>query len=149
SYRDQWMSEGFAEFSASLFLEAFYKKEVEKFWDDERKLLLEKDEAGMRAIDVGPVTMGYRLATTRTGFSAPRRLMYPKGAYILNMIRMLMWTNEGGDANFKKMMRSFVQSYSGRAATTEDFKGVVEQFIEPSFNLTANGKMDWFFNEYV
>jgi aminopeptidase N len=149
SYRDQWMSEGFAEFSASLFLEAFYKGEVEKFWDDERKMLLEKDAEGFRAIDVGPVTLGYRLASTRAGFSIPRRLIYPKGAYILNMIRMLYWTNETGDANFKKMMHDFVQSYSGRAATTEDFKAAVEKYMQPSFNMGGDGKMDWFFDEYV
>jgi hypothetical protein len=149
SYRDQWMSEGFAEFSASLFLEAFYKGEVEKFWDDERKMLLEKDAEGFRAIDVGPVTLGYRLASTRAGFSIPRRLIYPKGAYILNMIRMLYWTNETGDATFKKMMHDFVQSYSGRAATTEDFKAAVEKYMQPSFNVAGDGKMDWFFNEYV
>ena len=149
SYRDQWMSEGFAEFSASLFLEAFYKGEVEKFWDDERKMLLEKDAEGYRAIDVGPVTLGYRLASTRAGFSIPRRLIYPKGAYILNMIRMLYWTNEAGDANFKKMMHDFVQANFGRAATTEDFKAAVEKYMQPSFNLTGDGKMDWFFDEFV
>jgi hypothetical protein len=149
SYRDQWMSEGFAEFSASLFLEAYYKGEVEKFWDDERKMLLEKDAEGYRAIDVGPVTLGYRLASTRAGFSIPRRLIYPKGAYILNMIRMLFWTNETGDANFKKMMHDFVQSYSGHAATTEDFKAAVEKYMQPSFNMAGDGKMDWFFDEYV
>ena len=143
------MSEGFAEFSASLFLEAFYKGEVEKFWDDERKMLLEKDAEGFRAIDVGPVTLGYRLASTRAGFSIPRRLIYPKGAYILNMIRMLYWTNETGDASFKKMMHDFVQSYSGRAATTEDFKAAIEKYMQPSFNVAGDGKMDWFFDEYV
>jgi hypothetical protein len=149
SYRDQWMSEGFAEFSASLFLESFYKGEVEKFWDDERKTLLEKDKEGFRAIDVGPVTLGYRLASTRTGFIIPRRLIYPKGAYILNMIRMLLWTNEKHDETFKRMMHDFVWTYSGRAATTEDFKAAVEKYMQPSFNMTGDGKMDWFFDEYV
>ncbi|MGH9747731.1 MAG: M1 family metallopeptidase [Candidatus Acidiferrales bacterium] len=149
SYRDQWMSEGFAEFSAALFLQTFYKNEVEKFWDDERKMLTEKDKEGFRAIDVGPVTLGYRLASTRAGFSVPRRLIYPKGAYILNMIRMLMWNNDTKDERFKGMMRAFVQTYSGRAATTEDFKSVLENYVDSSFNLTGDGKMDWFFDEYV
>ena len=149
AYRDQWISEGFAEFSASLFMQIYYKDEFDKFWEDERKMLLEKDKEGFRAIDVGPVTLGYRLASTRAGFSTPRRLIYPKGAYILNMIRMLFWTNESGDENFKKMMHSFVQSYSGRAATTEDFKGVVEEYMSPSFDLTGDGRLDWFFDEYV
>ncbi|HKD01392.1 MAG TPA: M1 family aminopeptidase, partial [Terriglobales bacterium] len=39
SYRDQWMSEGFAELSASIYLQAVYSKEPKRyldFWNDER-----------------------------------------------------------------------------------------------------------------
>lgn len=150
SYRDQWMGEGFAEFSASLFLQTFFKdNSFDKFWEMEHKLLVEKDKEGFRAIDVGPVTLGYRLASTRAGFSVPRRLIYPKGAYILNMIRMMMWNNDTQDADFKKLMHDFVQFYTNRPATTEDFKLAVEQHMNSSMNLTGDGKMDWFFDEYV
>lgn len=150
SYRDQWMGEGFAEFSASLFLQTFFKdNSYDKFWEMEHKLLVEKDKEGFRAIDVGPVTLGYRLASTRAGFSVPRRLIYPKGAYILNMIRMMMWNNDTQDADFKKLMHDFVQFYTNRPATTEDFKLAVEQHMNSSMNLTGDGKMDWFFDEYV
>jgi hypothetical protein len=150
SYRDQWMGEGFAEFSASLFLQTFFKDgSYDRFWDKERQLLTEKDMQGFRPIDVGPVTLGYRLASTRVGFSIPRRLIYPKGAYILNMIRMMMWNNETQDADFKKLMHDFVSFYTNRPATTEDFKLAVEQHMNPSMNLAGDGKMDWFFDEYV
>jgi hypothetical protein len=150
SYRDQWMSEGFAHFSASLFLQTFFKDGTyDKFWDLQRKLLIEKDMEGYRAIDVGPVTLGYRLGTSRAGFQVPFRLIYPKGGYILNMIRAMMWDNERLDADFKNLMRDFVKSYTGRPATTQDFKRAVEQHITPPMNLTGDGKMDWFFNEYV
>ena len=60
------------------------------FWNDERELLLERNTQGFRAIDVGPVTMGYRVNNSRTGSNVTRRLIYPKGAYILHMIRMMM-----------------------------------------------------------
>jgi hypothetical protein len=150
SYRDQWMGEGFAEFSASLFLQMFFKDGTyDNFWETEHKLLVEKDKEGFRAIDVGPVTLGYRLASTRVGFWVPRRLIYPKGAYILNMIRMMMWNNETQDADFKKLMHDFVKLYTNRPATTEDFKTAVEQHMNSSMNLTGDGKMDWFFDEYV
>jgi hypothetical protein len=150
SYRDQWMGEGFAEFSASLFLQTFFKdNSFDKFWEMEHKLLVEKDREGFRAIDVGPVTLGYRLASTRTGFSVPRRLIYPKGAYILNMIRMMMWSNDTQDVDFKGLMHDFVKFYTNRPATTEDFKLAVEQHMNASMNLTGDGKMDWFFDEYV
>lgn len=153
SYRDQWMSEGFADFSASLFLESAYGKDsmkmYTKFWNDERKSIVEKNQFGFRAVDVGPLTMGYRLNSSKAGFNIYRDLIYPKGAYILQMIRMMMWNPQTGDQAFKAMMHDFTSTYGGRTATTEDFKAIVEKHMTPDMNLAGNGKMDWFFNEYV
>jgi aminopeptidase N len=150
SYRDQWMSEGFAEMAASLYIQLIQQKPQEfiKFWDDERELLTERNKEGFRAIDVGPVTMGLRLETGKAG-SIYRRLVYPKGGYILHMIRMMMWDSKTGDAEFKAFMQDFVRTYSGRVATTEDFKAMLEKHLPANMDVTRNGKMDWFFNEYV
>jgi hypothetical protein len=152
SYRDQWMSEGFAELSASIYLQAVYSKEPKRyldFWNDERTLLLERDPQGFRAIDAGPVTMGYRMSNSRTGGSVTRRLIYPKGAYILHMVRMMMWDRKTGDENFKATMHDFVKTYENHAATTEDFKAIVEKHMTPEMDLDGNHRLDWFFNEYV
>jgi hypothetical protein len=151
SYRDQWMSEGFSEFSASLFIQLVWNKPLEfiSFWKDERQLLTEKNKEGFRPIDVGPITLGYRLNNSKSGFDIARRLIYPKGAYILHMIRMMMWQPSEGDAAFQKMMTEFVQTYANRAASTEDFKAMVEKHMTPGMDLAGNHKMDWFFNEFV
>ncbi len=151
SGRDQWMSEGFADMSAALYIGMIEKdpKKVIQFWNDERELLLERDAQGFRAIDVGPLTMGYRADNSRTGSDVTRRLIYPKGAYFLHMIRMMMFDNKTGDQNFKTTMQDFVQTYSGKAATTEDFKAMVEKHMTPEMDLEGNHRMDWFFNEYV
>lgn len=153
SYRDQWMSEGFADFSASLFLQSAYGKDSPKkyaqFWSDQHKLLVERNQFGYRAIDVGPVTMGYRLNNSKVGGNIYQFLVYPKGAYILHMIRMMMWNRQTGDQDFKLMMQDFVKTYAGRAATTEDFKAMVEKHMTREMNVAGDGKMDWFFNEYV
>jgi len=151
SYRDQWMSEGFADMSASLYLSFTEKdqKKFMKFWSDERDLLLEKDAQGFRAIDVGPLTMGYRASNSRTGFGVTRRLIYPKGAYVLHMIRMMMWDPRTGDKPFKETMQDFVNTYRGKAATTEDFKAALEKHMTSQMDIEGNHKMDWFFNEYV
>lgn len=151
SGRDQWMSEGFADMSASLYLSMIEKdpKKFLTFWNDERDLLLEKNAQGFRAIDAGPVTMGYRAGNSRTGGGITRRLIYPKGAYILYMIRMMMHDNREGDKLFKEMMQDFVNTYRGKAATTEDFKAIVEKHMTPDMDAEVNHKMDWFFNEYV
>jgi hypothetical protein len=150
SYRDQWMSEGFSELSASIFLQVINKTPHEyiKFWNDEHNLIVEKDKEGFRPIDVGPVTLGYRLNNSRVG-SVTRNLIYPKGGYILHMIRMMMWNPKTGDEIFKQTMRDFVATYRNRPATTEDFKAIVEKHMTPQMNLGGDGKMDWFFNEYV
>src|SRR5216684_4244899 len=151
SYRDQWMSEGFADMSASLYLSMIEKntKKFVTFWNEERDLLLERDAQGFRAIDAGPLTMGYRTSNSRTGFDTTRRLIYPKGAYVLHMIRMMMHDNRTGDQHFKELMQDFVKTYSGKAATTEDFKAMVEKHMTPEMDLEGNHRMDWFFNEYV
>lgn len=151
SYRDQWMSEGFADMSASLYLTMIEKnpKKFITFWNDERELLLERDAQGFRAIDVGPLTMGYRTSNSRTGFDTTRRLIYPKGAYILHMLRMMMQDKRTGDQRFKETMQDFVNTYRGKAATTEDFKAMVEKHMTQEMDMEGNHKMDWFFNEYV
>ena len=151
SGRDQWMSEGFADMSASLYISMIEKnpKKFTEFWNDERELLLERNAQGFRAIDAGPLTMGYRASNSRTGFDVTRRLIYPKGAYILHMMRMMMWDRKTGDQNFKAAMQDFVKTYSGKAATTEDFKAMMEKHMTPEMDLEGNHRLDWFFNEYV
>ena len=151
SYRDQWMSEGFADMSASLFLTLIEKnpKKFITFWNDERELLLERDPQGFRAIDAGPLTMGYRTSNSRTGFDTTRRLIYPKGAYVLHMVRMMMHDRQTGDQHFKETMQDFVKTYAGKAATTEDFKAMLEKHMTREMDLEGNQKMDWFFNQYV
>src|SRR5439155_1456400 len=80
-------------------------------------------------IDAGPLTMGYRANNSRTGGDITRRLIYPKGAYVLHMIRMMMHENREGDKQFKETMQDFVNTYRGKAATTEDFKAIVEKHM--------------------
>ena len=152
SYRDQWMSEGFADMSASMYLQFVYAKDPKKylqFWNDERRMLTERNAEGFRPIDAGPLVMGVRVANSREGYDSYRGLIYPKGAYVLHMIRQMMWDRQSGDARFKDTMHDFVATYSGKVATTEDFQAMVEKHMSPEMNLTGNNKMDWFFRDYV
>jgi len=151
SYRDQWMSEGFANTSASIFLQASRPKpdDFREFWKQQRRLITEKNIFGFRPIDVGPLTMGLRLDSPKAGWDVYQNLVYPKGAYILHMIRMMMWSAKDGDDRFKATMHDFVDRYRFEAATTEDFKAVVEKHMSPQMDMDGNQRMDWFFNEYV
>ena len=151
SYRDQWMSEGFADCSAAIFLQSTRKtpNDFRDFWKQLKTQLTERNSDGFRPIDVGPVTMGFRLSTQKTGWSIYQNLVYPKGAYILHMIRMMMYSPQTGDQDFRVMMHDFVDTYRLKVATTEDFKAVVEKHMLSGMDLDHNHKMDWFFNQYV
>jgi hypothetical protein len=150
SYRDQWMSEGFADESSTIYLQATQQMdEFFEFWKQQRKLITEKNQFGFRPIDVGPVTMGTRLSSPKAGWNIYQDLVYPKGAYILHMVRMMMWTPKDGDSRFKATMQDFAHSYKLQAATTEDFKAMVEKHMSPQMDLDGNHRMDWFFNQYV
>jgi len=150
-YRDQWMSEGFADFSASLFIQYIRKDRAAylQFWKDQRDMLMETDKFGHRPNDYGAVTMGYRVNTGKASENIGRLMLYPKGAYILHMLRQMMWSNKTGDADFKAMMQDLVKTYRNRPVSTEDFKAMVEKHMTPGMNAAGNGKMDWFFDEWV
>jgi hypothetical protein len=153
SYHDQWMSEGFSEFSSSLFT-LYVKKDVKKFnefYNDLRDQIINVSPMtkGKKPFTVGPVTQGYRLNSAKTG-NVARNMIYPKGAFILHMLRMLMHDRKGtGDQAFQKMMNDFLRSNYNKDVSTNDFKIAVEKHILPSMDIDKNGKMDWFFDEWV
>ena len=151
SYRDQWMSEGFANFSASLFLMQTNKtvKEYRDFWTLLHRRLLEKNAEGFRPVDVGPVVMGSRVSTSKTGGNVYQMLIYSKGAYILHMLQMMFWSPQSGDQQFKVAMRDFTSRFRNQAATTEDFKAVMEHNMTQQMDIDKNHRLDWFFDAYV
>jgi peptidase M1-like protein/carboxypeptidase family protein len=150
SYHDQWLSEGFAEFSAGLFLQLAvgknWHKDYLEFWDRLRHRILEKNSYGIAPNDAGPLWMGTRLISPRTG-DAYQNVTYPKGAYVLQMLRSVMYSDE--DTQFIAMMHDFVDSHRERPASTESFKAAVERHMTKTMDLQGNGRMDWFFNEWV
>ncbi len=149
SYRDQWMSEGFAEFSASLFSQLVYGNDkFRELWKEHRESILQRNSKGFRPIDAGAVTQGYRLDTAKTGY-VTRRMIYPKGAFILHMLRMMMWNAKEGDSRFDAMMKDFVQTHLNKNVSTDDFQKIVEKHMTSEMNLEGNGKMDWFFRQWV
>jgi hypothetical protein len=152
SYHDQWLSEGFAEFSAGLFLQQAvgpnWRKDYIDFWDRLRVRVLEKNNFGIAPNDAGPLWMGLRLVSPRTE-NAYQNVTYPKGAYVLQMLRSLMYGNQDNDKAFIAMMHDFVESHRDKAATTESFKAIAEKHMTKSMDIAGNGRLDWFFNEWV
>ena len=142
TYHDQWLSEGFAQFSAALFIQASDPKRFRDFWDMRRWHLLQKDRAGHRPADVAPLWLNLQ-ADAHLEPEVRNALVYDKGAYVLEMLRTLMEDSRAQDPNarFIDTMHDFVSTYAGKNASTEDFRRVVAKHI--------NDPMDWFFNEWV
>jgi hypothetical protein len=150
SYHDNWLSEGFADFSAALFLEASQPNtdDAQKFWDSERRRLLEKNQFGFRLNDAGPLWMGIRLDSFKVR-GANQAITYGKGAFVLHMLRYLMQDRQTGDQAFIEMMHDFLTTYHGKCASTEDFQRMAEKHMRPDMDLEKNGHLNWFFYEWV
>jgi aminopeptidase N len=150
THHDQWLSEGFADFSAGLYLQLTNKtpEKYLKYYENSRQRILEKNHYGRRANDAGPISLGYRLATEKNpaGYQA---VTYNKGGYVLHMLRWMMYDSKEGDKPFIAMMRDFVAQHMNANASTASFQKVVEKHIRPVMNVKGDGKMDWFFQQWV
>jgi Peptidase family M1 domain len=151
SYHDQWMSEGFAEFSGNLYtqLRDNQKEYIDRLRADKQDLL-SKDLHNHLVDSVGSVWMGYRTNSSITpGDTA--KIIYSKGGYVLTMLRMMMAdpTKPDPDQRFELMMHDFCKTFDNKAASTEDFKAIAEQYMTAGMDLEHNHKLNWFFNQYV
>ncbi|HEX4599910.1 MAG TPA: M1 family aminopeptidase [Gemmatimonadales bacterium] len=137
SYRDAWLSEGLASFSALWYLQTERKHADDYFkYLDQYKADIKDDKD-----DAGSIWIGYRNATpkVRSGYDV---MIYEKGAWVFHMLRALMLDiSTVREDRFLETMRDYYQSYRGKPGTTEDFQKVVEQH--------AGIPMDWFFAEWV
>jgi hypothetical protein len=152
TYRDDWLEEGFAEFSAALAVQHTQGWDgYHDFWRSARKFIFGKYPGNVIAHDkAGPICQGWRLGT-RYSPSAAQAMIYSKGGYVLNMLRTLMWDEKSKtpDANFIAMMKDYTATYGGKSATTADFQRIVERHMVKNLNATGDGRMDWFFNQWV
>jgi aminopeptidase N len=159
-YRDQWLSEGFAQYAAALYV-ASGLGELDKFHDmiaawrrdvlgemsigqgtglahyGFRPAVIRKSQASAS----GPLVAGFRLQSTRTPFDY-RLIVYEKGALILHMLRMMLRDPvTGDDEPFRALMRSFASRHMHGVVATRDFEAAVSAaFGQP---------MDWFFDQWV
>jgi aminopeptidase N len=157
SYRDQWLSEGFANYSGVLYTAwREDKKSAAELLDGYRRSLLNPPLTltGVgkgRLDDIGPLLLGHRLETPST-LGAYESLIYNKGALVLRMLHfMFRDPTTGNDRPFFEMMKDFVNRYAGGSASTLDFVSVVNERIPETvlgerYNVTD---LNWFFRQWV
>ncbi len=125
SYHDQWISEGLAQFSASLFLREKYGEE--NFGD-----ILKKYSTWTKKMSKwGSIMMGSRIS--HLDFEAYQSIIYNKTALVLNMLKDMF-----GDEMFYLGLQRFFLRNKYSAANTKSFINI--------FNELAENDLDDFFH---
>lgn len=158
SYRDQWLSEGLAEYASMMFIEASLEKGdrilrdwVQAYHDEVNGSLKSAFGAfarpGLAFLNdkgrerVGPIGHGFRAGTAENP-AAYTSMAYTKGALVMHSLRNIMRTITGNDELFIKVLRDFVATHRGGAVRTEDLLATIQKHAKSSY---------WpaFFDQYV
>lgn len=157
SYRDQWLSEGFAEYSGVLYTRMRQNPEArDELLGLKRSSLKELPitTTGVgkgRLVDVGPIILGHRLNTSKTQ-GTYQTLIYNKGALVLRMIHYMLSNPSTGEGQpFFDMMTDFVERYRNKTASSEDFLQVVNEHFAKSAIGRHYGlnNLNWLFHQSV
>lgn len=150
SYHDVWLSEGFSEFTSAVVAQQTGGwNRYNAFWENARKNILERPRGALITNEeAGPISQGWRINSWQNS-SAYGAIIYSKGGYVLHMLRMAMYDMKKGDEAFIAMMKDYATTYAGKEATTEDFQAIAEKHAPQNMKLTTDGRLDWFFGQWV
>ena len=153
-YRDQWISEGLADYSSFMLFESEdpqqFRAVMEKYRDD----LLQKNKAGVALMNDGPVTLGARLSCSQfpQGYQA---ISYGRGTWLFHMLRyMLRDAEPAGDKQnaeepFVRALRRMRERFEGKAITTRELLQVFEEELPRSLWYEGRKSLDWFYQGWV
>ncbi len=122
SYRDQWMSEALASYSALLFARERLNNELSgvdltEGWYEAVSARLPD---GSTIESVGPIVLGWRLISSRAS-DAYQPIVYMKGAVVMDMLARSL-----GEDIFPRVLRQVVKAGGGRTISTEELFAVIE-----------------------
>jgi Peptidase family M1 domain len=160
SYRDQWFSEGLANYCALMMLQernpAGFRQVMEKYRSD----LIEKNKDGTSPMEAGPVTLGTRLLSSRLpeGYEA---ISYGRGTWLFHMLRTMLAdaaAQEAGhklqpatsaDEPFVRALRRFRQRSEGKAISTRELLNVFAEELPPALRYEGKKSLDWFLDGWI
>jgi aminopeptidase N len=157
SYRDQWLSEGFAEYSGILYTGLRESRGARDELLGQLRSSLKEAPVTLtgvgkgRLVDVGPIILGHRLQTSKT-FGAYQALIYNKGALVLRMLHFMLSNPATGEGQpFFDMMTDFVERYRNKTASTDNFREVVNEHFARTPIARKYGMKDlnWLFRQAV
>lgn len=140
-YRDNWLMEALANYSALLYLEKSKGSHaVDEILNTYRADLLQKNEAGETKESAGPIVLGPRLQNSIQP-TAWTVITYGKGSWIIHMLRRRM-----GDERFLSLLTNLVKRYDHRSITTEQFREEAAAALPPK---SDDPKLEAFFAQWV
>jgi hypothetical protein len=154
SYRDQWLVEALANYSAILALEKDRPQLCKALLDYYRDNLLTKNRDGKELTQAGAVTLGLRLSSSQfpDGFDG---ISYGRGTWLMHMLRCMLRdaagspSKPGDDEPFLRALRNLRQRFAGREMSTRDFQQVLEEELPDSLRYEGKKSLEWFFQTWV
>jgi hypothetical protein len=141
SYRDHWLMEALANYSALLYVEKSKGgKSVDTMLEAYRLALLAKNEAGATVESAGPIVLGPRLETSLEP-RAWRTITYGKGSWIIHMLRRRM-----GDERFYSLLADLTKRYDHKKLSTQEFRDAASALMPPK---SPDPKLEGFFEQWV
>ncbi len=157
SYRDQWITEGLANYIALLFADT--RKDSDhalRIWLARYRDALtavipgKEDSVGDTVDSTGPLTLGYRLHSSINPLGY-EQVVYAKATWVFQMLRMMLRDprSKDPDERFERLLRSLIDSHRGGTLTTDDLQVAVQKVMLPSMDLEGGHSMSWFFDQWV
>jgi hypothetical protein len=141
TYRDNWLMEALANYSALLYLEKRRgARSLEVMLDSYRDGLLAKNESGQTVDSAGPIVLGTRLESSQEP-RAWRAITYGKGSWIIQMLRRRM-----GGERFLSMLADLSKRFDLKALSTEEFRLFAAQYLPTK---SDDPKLESFFEHWV
>jgi len=148
SYRDVWLSEGFAEYSAAMYIELIKKDEktFRKILKNWRKAIISGGKTGAGnsvGYRAGAIVLGHRLGSEMSPEDFVT-IVYYKAAFLLHMLRYELEREKNKNGSFLEMLSQYANRFSGQLVTTEDFIDIVRPFLGEKTNQFFNQWLyDW------
>jgi hypothetical protein len=149
SYRDEWIVEALANYSALVMLEKQHPGDMKTALNYYRGELLRETKNGIIA-DAGPVTLGGRLTSSKFP-DAYEPVLYGRGTWLIHMLRTMM--REGGgrnsDAVFFAALKGLLAGSTNHKISTLDLKRAFERVMPASLSYEGKKSLDWFFDSWI
>jgi len=149
SYRDEWIVEALANYSALLMLEKEHPETMKLALDHYRNDLLKPRPNGILA-DAGAVTLGPRLTSSKFP-DAFEPVLYGRGTWLIHMLRTMLRQASGGnsDALFFSALKGLLAKSENHKISTSDLQRAFEQVLPRSLIYDRQKSLDWFFDGWV